>query len=450
MISVFFVAILEFEYSKQHQMNQQFATIEDALEDFKAGKFLLVTDDEARENEGDLIVAAQFADARAVNFMAKFARGLICVPMENARLETLQLAPMTANNTDRHSTAFATSVDAREGVTTGISASDRARAIAVLIADETKPSDLTRPGHMFPLRAREGGVLVRAGHTEAAVDLCHLAELYPAAAICEILNEDGDSANLPELQELASQHDIKIITIEALIRYRRQHEKLVEFVAEARLPTIYGEFRAVAYQSVLDGTPYVALVKGEITPDVPTLVRVHSGCLTGDALGSLRCDCGEQLHAAMSRINQAGAGVLLYIDHHEGRGIGIINKIRAYALQDKGADTEQANHALGFASDLREYGTGAQVLTDLGVRQMRLLTNNPSKRVGLDGYGLQIVERVPLQPTVNDENKNYLATKRDKMGHLLDGLGDVLNGDATSSTRTTDEQLQEQEDSGAL
>ena len=432
-------------------MNQQFATIEDALEDFKAGKFLLVTDDEARENEGDLIVAAQFADARAVNFMAKFARGLICVPMENARLETLQLAPMTPNNTDRHSTAFATSVDARDHVTTGISAADRARAIAVLIAEETKPSDLTRPGHMFPLRAREGGVLVRAGHTEAAVDLCHLAGLYPAAVICEILNEDGDSANLPELQVLASQHDIKIITIEALIRYRRQHEKLVEFVAEARLPTIYGEFRAVAYQSVLDGTPYVALVKGEIAPDVPTLVRVHSGCLTGDALSSLRCDCGEQLHAAMSRINQAGAGVLLYIDHHEGRGIGIINKIRAYALQDKGADTEQANHALGFASDLREYGTGAQVLTDLGVRQMRLLTNNPSKRVGLEGYGLQIVERVPLQPTVNTENKNYLETKRDKMGHLLDGLGDVLDGaNGTSSTRSTDEQLQEQEDSGAL
>ena len=432
-------------------MNQQFTSIEDALEDFKAGKFLLVTDDEARENEGDLIVAAQFADARAVNFMAKFARGLICVPMENARLETLQLAPMTPNNTDRHSTAFATSVDARDHVTTGISAADRARAIAVLIAEETKPSDLTRPGHMFPLRAREGGVLVRAGHTEAAVDLCHLAGLYPAAVICEILNEDGDSANLPELQVLASQHDIKIITIEALIRYRRQHEKLVEFVAEARLPTIYGEFRAVAYQSVLDGTPYVALVKGEIAPDVPTLVRVHSGCLTGDALSSLRCDCGEQLHAAMSRINQAGAGVLLYIDHHEGRGIGIINKIRAYALQDKGADTEQANHALGFASDLREYGTGAQVLTDLGVRQMRLLTNNPSKRVGLEGYGLQIVERVPLQPTVNTENKNYLETKRDKMGHLLDSLGDVLDGaNGTSSTRSTDEQLQEQEDSGAL
>ena len=432
-------------------MNEQFATIEDALEDFKAGKFLLVTDDEARENEGDLIIAAQFADARAVNFMAKFARGLICVPMENARLETLQLAPMTANNTDRHSTAFATSVDAREGVTTGISAADRARAIAVLIANETKPSDLTRPGHMFPLRAREGGVLVRAGHTEAAVDLCHFAKLYPAAVIFEILNEDGDSANLPELQVLAREHDIKIITIEALIRYRRQHEKLVNFVAEARLPTIYGEFRAVAYQSVLDGTPYVALVKGEIAPDVPTLVRVHSGCLTGDALSSLRCDCGEQLHAAMSRINEAGAGVLLYIDHHEGRGIGIINKIRAYALQDKGADTEQANHALGFASDLREYGTGAQVLTDLGVRQMRLLTNNPSKRVGLEGYGLQIVERVPLQPTVSDENKNYLATKRDKMGHLLDGLGDVLDGaNGTSSTRSADEQLQEQEDSGAL
>jgi 3,4-dihydroxy 2-butanone 4-phosphate synthase/GTP cyclohydrolase II len=428
-----------------------FATIEDALEDYRNGKFLLVTDDEARENEGDLIIAAQFADARAVNFMAKNARGLICVPMEGARLEAMQLAPMTANNTDRHATAFATSVDAhpRFGVTTGISASDRARAVQLLISEETRPSDLTRPGHTFPLRAREGGVLVRAGHTEAGIDLCKLAGLYPAAVICEILNEDGDSANLPELQALAREHDIKIITIEALIRYRRQHEKLVNFVAEARLPTIYGEFRAVAYQSVLDGTPYVALVKGEIAPDQPILVRVHSGCLTGDALSSLRCDCGEQLHAAMSRINEAGAGVLLYIDHHEGRGIGIINKIRAYALQDKGADTEQANHALGFASDLREYGTGAQVLTDLGVRQMRLLTNNPSKRVGLDGYGLQIVERVPLQPTVNEENKNYLETKRDKMGHLLDGLGERL-GSETSTRAKLDEQLEEQEESGAL
>lgn len=439
-------------------MTTPFSSIEEALEDFRQGKFVLVTDDEARENEGDLIIASQFADARAINFMARNARGLICVPMEAARLEELQLGAMTANNTDRHSTAFVMSVDARQDVTTGISARDRARAVQVLIDPNTRPTDLTRPGHMFPLRARQGGVLVRAGHTEAAVDLCHLTDLYPAAVICEILNEDGDSANLPELTDLAREHDIKIITIEALIRYRRQHEKLVNFVAEARLPTAFGEFRAVAYQSVLDGTPYVALVKGEIKAEVPTLVRVHSGCLTGDALMSLRCDCGEQLHTAMNRISQEGSGVLLYIDHHEGRGIGIINKIRAYALQDKGADTEQANHALGFASDLREYGTGAQVLTDLGVRQMRLLTNNPAKRVGLEGYGLQIVERVPLQPTINDDNRGYLQTKQDKMGHLLDGLNKQLdisstrNGDGKPPIEPQDEQLDEQFDerSGAL
>jgi 3,4-dihydroxy 2-butanone 4-phosphate synthase/GTP cyclohydrolase II len=277
-----------------------------------------------------------------------------------------------------------------------------------------------RPGHTFPLRARQGGVLVRAGHTEAAVDLCRLAKLYPAAVICEVMNEEGESARGPELQQLADEFDLKIITIEDLIRYRRRTEKLVRRVAEARLPTAFGEFRAIGYESVLDGTPYVALVKGEINPDEPVLVRVHSGCLTGDALLSLRCDCGEQLHAAMNRIDEEGSGVLLYIDHHEGRGIGILNKLRAYALQDKGADTEQANHALGFAGDLREYGTGAQVLTELGVKQMRLLTNNPAKRVGLDGYGLHIVERVPLQPTIHEENRFYLDTKRLKMGHLLD------------------------------
>jgi 3,4-dihydroxy 2-butanone 4-phosphate synthase/GTP cyclohydrolase II len=279
---------------------------------------------------------------------------------------------------------------------------------------------------------------VRAGHTEAALDLCHLAGAYPAAVICEILNEEGESANLPELESLANKHDLKIITIEELIRYRRVNEKLVHRVAEARLPTAYGEFRAVAYESVLDSTPYIALVKGEIFPDEPVLVRVHSGCLTGDALLSLRCDCGEQLHAAMNRIDDEGKGVLVYIAHHEGRGIGILNKLRAYALQDEGADTEQANHALGFASDLREYGTGAQVLTDLGVRKMRLLTNNPAKRVGLEGYGLHIVERVPLHPTVNAENKGYLDTKRDKMGHLLakdELLAENKNGQAPKSPR---------------
>jgi 3,4-dihydroxy 2-butanone 4-phosphate synthase/GTP cyclohydrolase II len=397
----------------------EFSRVEDAIADFRDGKFVLVTDDAERENEGDLIIAAQFADARAINFLAREARGLVCVPMEGNRLEALGLGPMSHASTDRHQTAFVMSVDARHGTTTGISASDRARAIEVLIDPDSKPSDLMQPGHTFPLRAREGGVLVRAGHTEAALDLCRLAGAYPAAVICEVLNEEGESANLPELMALAAKHDLKIISIEELIAYRRQNEKLVRRIAAARLPTAFGEFEAVAYESILDGTPYVALVKGEIKADEPVLVRVHSGCLTGDALLSLRCDCSEQLHTAMNRISEEKSGVLLYISHHEGRGIGILNKLKAYALQDEGQDTEQANLALGFASDLREYGTGAQVLYDLGVRKMRLLTNNPAKRVGLDGYGLHIVERVPLHPTVNKENEKYLDTKRTKMGHLL-------------------------------
>ena len=400
-------------------MKPPFVSIEEALREYRAGKFLLVTDDESRENEGDLIMAAQFVDKVAINFMAREARGLICVPMDGHRLEELRLGPMSNSNTDRHGTAFVMSVDARHGTTTGISASDRARAVQVLIDPKASPHDLTQPGHIFPLRARDGGVLVRAGHTEAAVDLCRLAGLTPAAVICEILNEEGESATLPELGELAERHDIKMISIEELIRYRRVNEKLVRRIAEARLPTAFGTFTAHAYESVLDGTPYIALVKGVIHPDEPILVRVHSGCLTGDALLSMRCDCGEQLHVAMQRISEEGQGVLIYIAHHEGRGIGILNKLRAYALQDAGADTEQANHALGFAADSREYGTGAQVLADLGVRKMRLLTNNPAKRVGLEAYGLQIVERVPLRPTVNAENKFYLETKRDKMGHLL-------------------------------
>lgn len=405
-------------------MEKTFSTIEAALEDFKNGKFLLVTDDEARENEGDLIMAAQFVDARAINFMLRRTSGIICVPMEGERLDELGLFAMTERNTDRRGTAYTISVDAREGTTTGVPASDRARTTQVLIDPKTKAEDLMRPGHVFPLRAREGGVLVRAGHTEAAVDLCRMANLYPAAVICEVMDEDGESALLPDLETLAREHDIKLITIEDLIAYRRQNEKLVRRVTAARLPTAFGEFQAVAYESVLDQTPYIALVKGEITADDPVLVRVHSGCLTGDALLSLRCDCGEQLHAAMNRIDEEGRGVLLYISHHEGRGIGILNKLRAYALQDEGADTVQANHALGFASDAREYGTGAQVLYDLGVRKMKLLTNNPSKRVGLEGYGLQIVERVPLHATIHPENTNYLNAKRDKMGHLLEEIHD--------------------------
>ncbi|HEX9997425.1 MAG TPA: bifunctional 3,4-dihydroxy-2-butanone-4-phosphate synthase/GTP cyclohydrolase II [Abditibacterium sp.] len=405
----------------------EFSTIEAALEDFKTGKFVIVTDDESRENEGDLIMAGQFVDARAINWMLRRTSGYICVPMEGKRLDELQLPAMTERSTDPRKTAYTVTVDAREGTTTGIGASDRARTVQVLSDPQTQPADLLRPGHMVPLRAREGGVLTRAGHTEAAVDLCKMTGLHPTAIICEIVDDEGEPARLPFLMEMAREYNLKIVTVEALIRYRRQHEKLVEKVAEARLPTAFGEFRAVAYESVVDQTPYIALVKGEISGDVPALVRVHSGCLTGDALLSLRCDCGEQLHTAMNAINEAGNGILLYIGHHEGRGIGIINKLRAYALQDAGADTEQANHALGFASDAREYGTGAQVLYDLGVRKMRLLTNNPSKRVGLEGYGLQIVDRVALRPTVHDENRSYLETKQRKMGHIdLLGLENLV------------------------
>ncbi len=415
-----------------------FSTIEEALKDFRNGKFVLVADDETRENEGDLIMAAQFVDAKAVNFLAREARGLVCVPMEGKRLDELQLGPMAHSNTDRHGTAYTMSVDASVGTTTGISAADRARAVQALIDPQTRPLDLMRPGHTFPLRAREGGVLVRAGHTEAAVDLCRLAGLYPAAVICEVLNEAGDSANLDELQVMAEQHDIKIITIEELIRYRRMNEKLVRRVAETKLPTQWGEFRVVAYESELDGTPYLALVKGEVHPEEPILVRVHSGCLTGDVLGSLRCDCGDQLHGALQRIAEAGSGVLLYIAQHEGRGIGILNKLRAYELQDKGADTVQANHALGFGADLREYGTGAQVLTDLGVRKMRLMTNNPAKRVGMEAHGLHIVERVPLSPPPHEHNQSYLDTKRDKMGHLLaDGSMQEADGGNQHPTPNT-------------
>lgn len=405
--------------------SRHFATVEEAIAELQAGRFILITDDENPGNVGNLLMAGQFVDARAINWMLRRTTGTIRVPMEGARLDELQLPAMTEHSSGKGGTAYTISVDAAQGITRGVGASDRARTVAVLTDPASGPKDLVRPGHMLPLRAREGGVLTRAGHTEAAVDFCHLAGLLPTAIICEVVDDEGEPAKLPYLIQLAREANLKLVTVESLIAYRRQHEKLVRRVASARLPTEFGEFRAVAYESTLDGTPYIALVKGDIVPDEPTLVRVHSGCLTGDALLSLRCDCGEQLHEAMSRIEAAGNGVLLYVGQHEGRGIGIINKLRAYALQDQGADTEQANHALGFASDAREYGIGAQVLADLGVRKMRLLTNNPAKRVGMEGYGLQIVERVPLRPTVNAENRFDLETKQNKMGHL--GLLDELD-----------------------
>ncbi|RYX86270.1 bifunctional 3,4-dihydroxy-2-butanone-4-phosphate synthase/GTP cyclohydrolase II [bacterium] len=398
--------------------SSSFSPIEAAIADFKAGKMVIVTDDEAPENVGDLVIAAQFCDRSTINFMLRRTSGIICVALEGKRCDDLRLPPMTERTIDRRGTAYTVSVDAREGETTGSAASARARTVQLLANPNAQASDFLRPGHTFPLRAHEGGVLARAGHTEAAVDLAKLAGVFPASVVSEVFDDEGEPAQLPFLQEFAREHDIKIITVAELIHYRRQNEKLVSFIAEAKLPTDFGEFRALAYEAKLDKTPYIAIVKGEIDPKEPTLVRVHSGCLTGDAMGSLRCDCGEQLHAALERIEHEGKGVLLYIEHHEGRGIGILNKLRAYALQDKGADTEQANHALGFASDARDYGIGAQVLYDLGVRQMRLLTNNPSKRIGLDGYGLEIVERVPIRPTVNAENRFYLQTKQDKMGHI--------------------------------
>ena len=404
--------------------------IEEAIDDIRNGKMVIVIDDEDRENEGDLTMAAEMVTPEAINFMATYGRGLICVPMLGEQLDRLNLPLMVSNNTASLSTAFTVSVDSLIGTTTGISASDRSDTIKALISNDTKPEDLGRPGHIFPLRYVDGGVLKRTGQTEASIDLCRLAGLEEAAVICEIMAEDGNMARMPQLEEFAKQHDVKIVSVEDLIAYRRTHERLIERVAEARVPTEYGEFSAVSYSSVVDVQEHVAFVKGDINPGEPALVRVHSECLTGDVFGSKRCDCGYQVQLALQAIEEHGSGVLLYM-RQEGRGIGIHNKLKAYALQDQGYDTVEANVMLGFAPDPRQYGIGAQILADLGVKKMKLLTNNPTKRVGLEGFGLEVVERVPIIAPHTDENIKYMETKRERMGHILEPIEEVA-GDGPS------------------
>jgi 3,4-dihydroxy 2-butanone 4-phosphate synthase/GTP cyclohydrolase II len=395
------------------------ASIKEVIEDIKAGNFIILVDDEDRENEGDLIIAAEKVTPESINFMARNARGLICMPITGARLEELRIPMMIGENTARHGTAFTVSVDAKiRGATTGISAYDRAVTVKVMIDPATKPEDLGRPGHIFPIRARDGGVLVRVGHTEATVDLARLAGLYPAGLCCEIMNEDGTMARLPQLEELAKKFNLKIASIADLIAYRRRHEKLIHRVAETVLPTRYGEFTAIAYKSDIDADEHLALVMGDLKNGDPVLVRVHSECLTGDVFHSMRCDCGEQLDMAMDMIAKEGRGVILYM-RQEGRGIGLHNKIKAYALQDKGLDTVEANVKLGFAPDLRDYGIGAQILADLGLNRIRFLTNNPKKIIGLESYGLEVAEQVPIICPPNPYNIEYLETKEKKLGHHL-------------------------------
>ncbi len=396
------------------------STIQEAIEDIKNGKMVILVDDEDRENEGDLCMAAEHVTPEAINFMAKHGRGLICLSMAGDLADRMELPLMTTNNKSQFGTAFTISIEARKGVTTGISAKDRATTILAAVADEAKPGDLVSPGHVFPIRARKGGVLVRTGQTEGSVDLSKLAYLKPAGVICEIMKEDGTMARMPDLDLFAKEHGIKIVTVADLIDFRMQHERLIKRVAEANLPTKYGgEFRIIVYENDVDEMKHIALVKGDIQPEDEVLVRVHSECVTGDLFGSLRCDCGDQLHKAMNMVEQEGKGVIVYM-HQEGRGIGLANKIRAYDLQEQGRDTVEANIELGFKEDLRDYGIGAQILVDLGVRKMRLMTNNPKKIVGVEGYGVTVVGRVPVEIEPNESNIRYLKTKKDKMGHLLE------------------------------
>ncbi|GMT47798.1 MAG: riboflavin biosynthesis protein RibBA [bacterium] len=398
----------------------KFNTIEEAIEDIRQGKIIILVDDEDRENEGDLCIAAEKVTPETINFMAKHGRGLICLSLTPERIDELRLPMMTNANSSPYGTAFTVSIEAKRGVTTGISAHDRATTILTAINPKSGPEDIVKPGHIFPLRSRAGGVLQRAGQTEGSVDLARLAGLYPAGVICEIMDEDGTMARVPQLMEFAGKHKLKIITVKDLIEHRMRKETLVKRVAEVKLPTSYGgEFRAIVYENMVDNNVHLALVKGDISPEEPTLVRVHSECLTGDVFGSKRCDCGDQLHAAMKIVEEAGKGVILYM-RQEGRGIGLANKLRAYVLQDEGLDTVEANIRLGFKPDLRDYGIGAQILVDTGVKKIRLMTNNPRKIVGLEGYGLQVVERIPVEMKPGEKNRDYLKTKKKKLGHLLE------------------------------